>query len=74
MEILEKKIVVFREIAIGDSNEMKFSHFGHFFSICFKNSFYIYNFYTCEIIFTSKSDIHNHTDEIKTYVWNYDDS
>lgn len=55
MNILEKSISVYREFPIFQPTDVKFSNFGHLFSICYKSSFSIYNFYTCESIFSSKN-------------------
>jgi WD40 repeat protein len=73
MNILEKGIVSYRDFPIYQPADIKFSNFGNFFSICFKNSFQIYNFYTCEVVFTSKS-VEGHAGEVTALVWDQDDS
>ena len=77
MHILEKGIVTYKELTIFQPNDIRFSNLGHMFAICYKNSFQIYNFYTCEIIFNSKSSNENfqgHTDDVKCLTWDEDDT
>ena len=72
MNILERKIEIYKEIIIPNPLDVKFSNFGSFFSVCSKNGFKIYNFYTNDLVrFQFLS--HGHSDNVTDLVWDTED-
>src|SRR5690606_5549896 len=68
LSILEKSLLTVRDVPIYNATDAKFSNFGNYFSICHKSYFTIYNFYTCEVILSSKNiHLDGHIAEVKYY-------
>lgn len=71
IDILERKFQKNREFSIFSPYDIKFNPWGNLFSVCYKNCFQIYNFYSCEIVFSSKVhlDYSPHQDEVRALTW-----
>jgi cilia- and flagella-associated protein 57 len=71
IDILERKFHINKEISIFSPYDIKFNPWGNLFSVCYKNCFQIYNFYTCEVVFSSKVHLEYspHQDEVRTLTW-----
>jgi len=67
MNICEKKIRVYKEINIDQPFDVKFSTYGHYFSICYSSKFIIYDFYSMDIRF--KTVENSHKGEVTSLVW-----
>ena len=64
-------ITSYKEVLkISLPQDLKFSNYGHMFSICYKNYFIIYDFFTLEVKFNSKNIQEvNHTENITCFTW-----
>lgn len=74
--LLEKSMIVYKEVTTYQPSDIKFSNFGNLIAVCYKNNFQIFNFYTLECIATSKQlseGCYGHSDDIKRFIWDQDD-